>query len=106
MVHIRFEQPDGSSQDIDATVGESLMASAKAQGVEGILAECGGSMVCGTCHVYVKEPWFSQLAAPSAMEADMLDCGLQQQPNSRLSCQIIVAPDMDGMEIAVPQSQR
>lgn len=106
MVRIHFVQPDGRTQAIEANPGESLMANATASGVDGIIAECGGSMVCGTCHVYVAAPWFEKIGAPSAMESDMLDCGLHQQANSRLSCQIIVTAEMDGMEVGVPLSQR
>lgn len=106
MVRIRFVQPDGRADNIEATVGESLMANAKLHGIDGIVAECGGSMVCGTCHVYISEPGLPKLPAPGDMELDMLDCALHQQPNSRLSCQITVAESMDGLEVSVPLSQR
>ncbi len=106
MVRIRFTQADGTLQEIDAEPGHSLMANAKAKGVDGIVAECGGCMVCGTCHVYVAEDWYDRLPAPSEMESDILDYGLHRQPNSRLSCQIAVTDAMDGLEIAVPVSQR
>ncbi len=106
MVHIRFIQADGTAQEIEAEPGESLMVNAKAKGVDGIVAECGGSMVCGTCHVYVAEPWFGRLPAPSDMEVDILDYGLHRSPQSRLSCQIGVTEAMDGMVVEVPVSQR
>lgn len=106
MVQVRFTQPDGSAQEIDAKVGESLMVNAKANGIDGIVAECGGSMVCGTCHVYIGDGWYDRLPAPSDMELDMIDCGLHQQPNSRLACQIQVTGEMDGLEVHVPLSQR
>lgn len=106
MVCIRFTQADGLVQEIDAEAGETLMANARAKGVDGIIAECGGSMVCGTCHVYVAEPWFSQLEAASAMEADILDYGLHSRPHSRLACQITVTDAMQGMDVGVPAAQR
>jgi 2Fe-2S ferredoxin len=106
MVRIQFESADGTVRPIDAPPGETLMAAAKAQGVPGIEAECGGSMVCGTCHVHVREPWFSRIGAPSAMETDMLDCALHPAAGSRLSCQIVVTAAMEGMEVGVPPSQR
>lgn len=106
MVRICFVHADGAVQEIEAEPDETLMAIARAKGVDGIVAECGGSMICGTCHVYVGEPWFSRLGPPDALEADMLDCGLHQKPTSRLACQIMVSDVMDGLEIGVPPSQR
>lgn len=106
MVCIRFVQPNGVAREIDAQGGETLMAGAKANGIDGIEAECGGSMVCGTCHVYVDEPWFTLLGSPLEMEAEMLEYSLYPQPNSRLSCQIRVTEDLAGMSVAVPVSQR
>lgn len=106
MVRIRFRQPDGAVSMIEAESGESLMTNAKIYGVEGIIAECGGSMVCGTCHIYVEEPWFSDLPKATAMETEMLDYALHRQPNSRLACQVQVTDVMEGMEVGIPQSQR
>lgn len=96
----------GMVRDIDAKPGESLMENAKAHGIDSIVAECGGSMVCGTCHVHIPEPWIARLEPPSAMERDMLECVMHPAPNARLSCQIIVTPELDGMEVIVPPSQR
>ncbi|WP_298291494.1 2Fe-2S iron-sulfur cluster-binding protein [Novosphingobium sp.] len=106
MVRIRFTQPNGKVQEIEAETGETLMANACAQGIDGIIAECGGCLVCGTCHVYVAGPWFELLDPPSTIEADILDYGLHRQPSSRLSCQIMVTDTMDGMEVGVPLTQR
>jgi ferredoxin, 2Fe-2S len=106
VARIIFCKGESEPHLVDAAMGETLMQAAKADGVDGIEAECGGSMVCGTCHVYIAEPWFSRLAAPSAMEADMLDCSLHPQPNSRLSCQLVVDASMEGMMVFLPASQR
>jgi 2Fe-2S ferredoxin len=106
MVCIRFVQPDGDSVVVDADVGASLMVAATTNDVDGILAECGGSMVCGTCHVYVDEPWFTALGPVPAMEAEMLEYGLHPQPNSRLSCQIAVGEALEGLCVRIPVSQR
>lgn len=106
MVRIRFRDEDGRTQDIEAEAGLSLMENAKAHGIDGIEAECGGSMVCGTCQIYVAEPWFSAIAPASAMEGEMVEYTRHPRPTSRLSCQIVVTEAMDGMEVGVPLSQR
>ena len=106
MVQIRYRTHDGRTGTFEATVDKSLMSSAKAAGVPGIEAECGGSMVCGTCHVFVDEAWFGRLPAPSEMEADLIGYGLYPRPTSRLSCQVTVTEAMDGLELEIPPSQR
>lgn len=106
MVSITFVQPNGHRQTIKAAPGETLMSQAKAQGVDGIEAECGGSMVCGTCHVYLAEPFYQAIGPVPAMEADMLEYVIDPSATSRLSCQIKVDPLMEGMEVRVPVSQR
>lgn len=106
MVRVVFRDADGATTAIDAEPGVSLMVSAKAAGVSGIEAECGGSMVCATCQVYVSEPWFSQIAPASPIEGDMVEYTRHPRSNSRLSCQIVVNDAMDGMEVEVPPAQR
>lgn len=106
MVQVLFRGAVGGTMVIDARPGLSLMESAKAAGVPGIEAECGGSMVCATCQVYVFEPWFSAIAPASPMEAEMVEYTRHPRPNSRLSCQIVVSEAMAGMEVEVPPSQR
>jgi 2Fe-2S ferredoxin len=106
VVSITFVQQDGRRQQIAAEPGETLMANAKAKGIDGIEAECGGSMVCGTCHVYLEPRVFELLGPPPPMEADMLEYVIAPQATSRLSCQIRVGSDMDGMEVGLPPSQR
>jgi 2Fe-2S ferredoxin len=107
MVAIVFVSHDGSSEvAIDAPVGGSLMLAATANRVEGIEAACGGSMVCGTCHVYVDPEWLERLPAPSDAEAEIIEYGVDPQWNSRLSCQIMVEDALDGMRVTTPASQR
>jgi ferredoxin, 2Fe-2S len=106
MVRVLFRDVDGKAMAIDAKPGVSLMESAKAADISGIEAECGGSMVCATCQVYVSEPWFSAIAPASPMEAEMIEYTRHPRPNSRLSCQIVVSEALEGMEIEVPPSQR
>lgn len=106
MVCIKFRLADGTEQAVEANIGDTLMATAKAHGVAGIEAECGGSMVCGTCHVYAEGEGYAVVGAPSEMEAEMLDYALSPEPTSRLSCQIVVSAQMDGLEFRVPERQR
>ena len=89
---------------IDASPGLTLMQNAKDFDVPGIEADCGGSMVCGTCQVNVDEPWYSALPAPSAMEAELLEYTAHPAPNGRLSCQIVVGADLEGIRLEVPRA--
>lgn len=103
MPFITFVQPDGSEQLVDANAGASLMAYATNDGVPGIVGECGGSMSCGTCHVHVLPEWQAIVGPASDQEAGMLDWRDNYDPvASRLSCQIILTDEMDGMRVAVP----
>ena len=106
MVRIVFEGAGGGATAIDAVPGVSLMQNAKDCDVPGIEAECGGSMVCGTCQVYVPEPWYSALGGPSPMEAEMLAFTAHPRAGGRLSCQIEVTAALAGMTVATPPSQR
>ena len=97
---------DNSSTAIDARVGQSLMKAAVVASVEGVAADCGGTLTCATCHVMVREPWLSQLPAMTEDEDGMLDfAACARQANSRLSCQIKVTAAMQDMEIDLPASQ-
>ncbi len=82
------------------------MASAKAAAVPGILAECGGSMVCGTCHVFIDEDAFARLPAAGPMEAELIEYGLDPRATSRLACQIMVTEAMEGLAVEIPAAQR
>ena len=103
---IRFIEPDGGLKEVDAEPGGSLMELAKAKGIDGIEAECGGSMVCGTCHVHVAEDWFDRLEPASSMEDDILEFVLHPDRCARLSCQIRLSAELDGLEVTMPPAQR
>lgn len=99
---ICFVEPSGHERMVKIGVGVSLMEGALAGGVEGLPAECGGACACATCHVYVDQQWFDRLPQANAMERDMLECAEQVRPNSRLSCQIKMTRDLDGMRVEIP----
>ncbi|RFC65067.1 2Fe-2S ferredoxin [Fulvimarina endophytica] len=105
MPKITFVTPTGEEIEVDARSGTTVMENATRNDVEGIDAECGGACACATCHVYVDEAWTDTLAGPEAMEEDMLDFAYEPQPNSRLSCQIIMRDDLDGLKVRVPEKQ-
>lgn len=105
MVKITFVQPDGSSVDVDAKVGGTVMEAAVNNLVKGIDADCGGSCACATCHVYIAPEWRDKLQAAEVMEADMLEYAHEPDANSRLSCQLKITPEMEGLVINVPSQQ-
>jgi 2Fe-2S ferredoxin len=105
MPRVRFVQSDGQTSEVEALSGDSVMETAIDHDVAGIIAECGGACSCATCHVYVDPAWLPKLPAPAPIEDGMLDCVLDRQPNSRLSCQIRMRDELDGITINVPESQ-
>lgn len=105
MAKITFIQHDGSRQTVDATPGITVMEAAKLNDVPGIEAECGGGCSCATCHVYITEAWREKVGKPSDVEEDMLDIAFDVRDESRLSCQIKVTPELDGLVVEVPESQ-
>lgn len=105
MPKITYIEPDGTSCEIDAAAGTTVMETAVDNGVDGIVAECGGACSCATCHVYVDPQWAEALTPPDAQEDGMLDCVIDRQPNSRLSCQIQVTDALDGLVVRVPEEQ-
>ena len=106
MPKVTYRQPDGSSETIDVPVGWSLMEAAIQNGVDGIVAECGGGCACATCHVYVEDPARPGLPEVSAMEGDMLECtAAERRDASRLSCQLRMTEDLDGLVVNVPDCQ-
>jgi len=106
MTAINFIHPDGRNQQIDAGDAESAMLAATSQGVEGILAECGGNAMCATCHVYVDDKWLGRLPAMTGAEDALLDgAAADRLPNSRLSCQIKISPELDGLVLRLPDRQ-
>ena len=105
MTKITFIQPSGVDIEVDATPGNSLMQTAIDNMVDGILADCGGSCSCATCHCYIDEKFFGKIPAANSTEESMLDFVVEPQDNSRLSCQVIVTEDLDGMVVTLPTSQ-
>jgi ferredoxin, 2Fe-2S len=90
---------------VDAENGSTVMENAVKNGIPGIDAECGGACACATCHVYVDEAWAEKTGTPSAMEEDMLDFAFDVRPTSRLSCQLKVRDDLDGLVVRTPERQ-
>ena len=105
MPRIIFTEPSGARRAIDAPLGITLMQTAVQNGVQGIVAKCGGACACATCHVYVDAVWIAKLPAREDMEEGMLESAWEPRDNSRLSCQIHVTANLDGMEVTVPQRQ-
>lgn len=106
MISIRFVNADQSVQVIEAEPGQSLMKAAVDANIHGIEADCGGSLTCATCHVMIGAPWAAMLSPPIPDETDMLDFASSPVgPDSRLSCQVRLTPDMDGMEVRLPATQ-
>ncbi len=109
MITIHFNAPGSPGQEagsFQAKLGQSLMQAATRAGVEAIAADCGGSLTCATCHVYVGEAWRAALPAASAYELSMLEMtAAPRLPGSRLSCQLVATPALDGMTIELPATQ-
>jgi len=105
MTKITFVEADGTRHEVEAENGSTVMEAALGAGVPGIAAECGGAATCATCHVYVEDGWSEKAGAPTAMEEDMLDFAFEVSPNSRLSCQITVSDEFDGLVVRVPSQQ-
>ena len=107
MPDITFIHPDGTAQGMEAPEGASVMQVATGADVAGIVAECGGSAMCATCHVYVDDAWAARLPAPLGNELEMLECtAAERLPTSRLSCQIKITAALDGLVVRIPESQQ
>ena len=105
MPKITYIEHDGKKRTVDAPVGSTVMENAMKNGVPGIVAECGGACSCATCHVHVDEAWKEKVGPPSPMEEDMLDFAFDVKPTSRLSCQIKVTDELDGLVVHTPAQQ-
>lgn len=105
MPKITFIQPNGSQQTVEAENGLTVMEVAKKNLIDGIEAECGGACACATCHVYIDDSCKDKAGKASAMEEDMLDFAFDVRETSRLSCQIKVSPELDGLVLRVPAKQ-
>tara|TARA_B100001996_G_C18537955_1_gene545739 strand:+ start:137 stop:457 length:321 start_codon:yes stop_codon:yes gene_type:complete len=105
MPKIVYKEKSGESKTIDVENGLSVMEGAIQNNVPGIDADCGGSMACATCHVYVQEDWLDKLNKIEDSEQDMLDMAHNPKKNSRLSCQLIVTDELDGLVVTTPEKQ-
>jgi 2Fe-2S ferredoxin len=106
MPKVIFITLDGTERAVDATVGESVMVAAVRNGVPGIIGECGGNCSCATCHVYVADDFSASVGGAGDMEDDLLDLGVaDRRATSRLSCQIAVTEELDGLVVHVPEEQ-
>ena len=105
MPKITYIEKSGKSQTIEVTNGLTVMEGAVQNDIPGIDADCGGGMACATCHVYVTEEWFDKLPKKEDGEEDMLDMAFEPKKNSRLSCQIIVSDELDGLTVNTPSKQ-
>ena len=105
MAKITYITHDSKIHEIDVQNGLTVMEGAVQNDIPGIDADCGGGMACATCHVYVKEEWLDKLAKKEDGEEDMLDMAYEPKQNSRLSCQLIVSDELDGLEVTIPEKQ-
>lgn len=105
MPRITIIEATGRRHDLDAPKGRTLMQVAMDASVPGIIAECGGCCSCATCHGFIDSPWFERIPPANVTENSMLEGLLEVQPNSRLTCQVEITEDLDGMIVRLPSSQ-
>ena len=105
MAKITYKDNQGNSKTINVNNGLSVMEGAIQNEIPGIDADCGGSMACATCHVYVEQTWLDKLPKAEDGEIDMIDMASEPKKNSRLSCQLIVSDELDGLLITTPAKQ-
>lgn len=101
MPKVTFVDAEGVRHEVDVEVGNTIMEAAIDNDVPGIVAECGGACACATCHAYVDEEWIARLPEMDDMEDAMLDSALDRKANSRLTCQISMVDELDGIEVVV-----
>ena len=105
MAKIKYIEHNGNEHTVDVQNGLTVMEGAVQNDIPGIDADCGGGMSCATCHVYVKEDWYDKLPKKEMGEDDMLDQAYEPKSNSRLSCQIMISDDLDGLSVYMPEKQ-
>jgi 2Fe-2S ferredoxin len=107
MVSVTYVAYGGTTTTVDVPEGENVMRGAVYNSIEGILGECGGGLACATCHCYVDEAWTERVGGPSSQaEQDMLESAASEvKPNSRLTCQIVMTPELDGLVVHLPETQ-
>ena len=105
MTKITFINDTGTTKTVEATNGLTVMECAIQNNISGIDADCGGSMACATCHVYVEEKWLDKIPKAEEAEVDMIDMAFEPKTNSRLSCQLIISDELDGLIVTTPEKQ-
>ena len=105
MPKITYLDHQGNSKTIDVENGLTVMEGAIQNDIPGIDADCGGSMACATCHVYVEEKWLNKITKAEEAEVDMIDMAFEPKKNSRLSCQLIVSDELNGLIVTTPEKQ-
>ena len=105
MTKITYKDNLGASKTIEVENGLTVMEGAVQNDISGIDADCGGSMACATCHVYVEEKWLNKLPKAEEAEVDMIDMAYEPKKNSRLSCQLIVSDELEGLIVTTPAKQ-
>ena len=105
MPRIFFRDANGTRYEVDSASGNTVMEAAVDNNIPGIMAECGGACACATCHAYVDTQWLAKLPAMEDMEDAMLDSALDRRPNSRLTCQIEITDELDGLEVQVADNE-
>lgn len=105
-ISVTYSSSEGATQTVEGRVGQTVMDLAVAHGVPGIDGDCGGAMACGTCHVHVDPDWWEKTGAPTEFERSLLEVTLEPRPHSRLGCQIVLSPELDGLRVTVAQAQK
>jgi 2Fe-2S ferredoxin len=105
MPKITYIDSQGNTKTIDVEKGLSVMEGAIQNDIPGIDADCGGSMACATCHVYVEDKWLDKIPEAEEAEVDMIDMAFKPKKNSRLSCQILITDELDGLTVTTPEKQ-
>ena len=105
MPKITYITFDGSKHTVEVPIGLTVMEGARDNNIPGIEADCGGACACATCHVYVQKEWFAKLPPKEDTEEDMLDFAFDVRENSRLSCQLTVSDELDGLIVDLPEKQ-
>ena len=105
MAKITFIEHNGTQHEVDVSNGLTVMEAARDNNIPGIEADCGGACACSTCHVYVDKAWSDKLPAKDAMEEDMLDFAYEPSELSRLTCQVKVTNELDGLVVRMPEKQ-
>lgn len=105
MPAVTFISHDGIEQEVHVAAGTTLMHAAVDNNVNGILADCGGACSCATCHCYVDDAWLAKVGKADETEQQMLEFVIDPRPNSRLSCQLVVQDELDGLVVRLPESQ-